>query len=173
MQRSRLPYATAMNVIGYQAIWFGSILGRDALLPVLLALVLLHVYFCTQRAREVTVLVVCTALGFLCDSLWTLAGVFVFDPSPAFLPAPLWLAMIWLGFAATLRHGLRFAIERPGLGIALAAIGAPVSYIAAGTMGAVTLPLGTATTAGIIAGSWMVLMSLFIELVRRVDPKPE
>ena len=169
MPRSHLPYATLFNIIGYQAIWFGSILIGNAFVPVALLLVFVHFMACTERRREAIVLLVCTVLGFTCDILWTLAGVYIFEPTPQFMPAPMWLFAIWLGFAATLRHGLRFAMERPALGIALAAFGAPLSYLAAARLGAVTLPLDTVVSAGIFSATWIVLMGVFIVLVRRVD----
>ena len=166
-------YPTVMNLVGYQAIWFGSILAGNGFLFLACVLVLLHFLSCTDRRREAIILISCTAVGFLCDGLWAIAGLYVFEPTPAILPAPLWLAMIWLGFAATLRHGLSFAIAKPALGVALAAVGAPLSYLAAGRLGAVSFPLGSALSAVIISGTWIVLMSLFILLVHYVDRTSE
>lgn len=167
--RSHLPFPKLMNIVGYQAIWFGSILVGNSFVPVAVLLVLLHCLACVEPRREMTVLLTCTALGFMCDSLLAVAGVYYFEPTPAMLPAPLWLAVIWLGFAATLRHGLSFAIAKPVLGVSLAFVGAPLSYLAAARLGAVEFPLGPLVTAAIVAGIWVVLMSLFIAIVRFVD----
>lgn len=167
--RSNLPYPKLMNIIGYQAIWFGLILGGNAFVPVAVLLVLVHSLSCTEPRREAIVLLTCTVIGFACDSLLTIVGVYHFEPMPTILPAPLWLVVIWLGFSATLRHGLSFAIEKPALGLALAAVGAPFSYLAAARLGAVNFPLGSLVTASILVGTWLVLMGLFIVIVRSVD----
>ena len=56
---------------------------------------------------------------------------------------PLWLALLWLGFALTLAHGLRWLLRLPRWQQALlGGVGGASSYVTGAVMGAVQLPWG-------------------------------
>jgi hypothetical protein len=111
-------------------------------------------------------MVVCASLGLLADIILTYMGVYEFTPSPVGIPVPIWLGVLWLGFAGTFRVGLAFFIKRPPLAVAAAAIGAPFSYLAAGQLGAVSFPYGVVKTGLVLACVWIVLMSVFVRIVQ-------
>ena len=77
--------------------------------------------------------------------------------SPACAGFPLWLALLWLGFALTLAHGLRWLVVLPRWQQALiGGLGGASSYLAGAAMGAVHLPWGLWISGGVLAVIWVV-----------------
>jgi len=116
----------------------------------------------------------CASMGLVMDATLAIVGIFEFTATPSFLPVPLWLILIWVGFAGTLRHGLRFFMERPMLALSAAAIGAPLIYHSASRLGAVSFPLGPLITGAVVSVAWLFLMIMFLLLSRllSVEAKP-
>lgn len=179
-------YNTLLNIVWYQVLWLVAVLGRDSSTPLLLLLLLLHIYWCRRYWRaELGFVLACSAVGIAADSVLTLCQVFIFFPSSSLLPfspvlaqglwplpIPFWLVAIWLSFSATLRHSLRFLLSRPRLAILLAALLAPPSYVAGAYLGAVQLGFGVWPTLLLLGGVWAVLMAIFIAIHRRLAAAP-
>ena len=161
-----LSYSKIHNALLYQAIWFTAVQGTQQYEWVLVLLLLLHVFWSGQGQKEVTVMVVGAALGVSMDALFTSAGAYVFSSSPSWIPIPFWLLAIWMGFCATLRHSLHVLVNKPMLITILAAVGAPMSYLAAQRFGAVEFPLGNVYTAVMIGVGWTLIMPLLVLLAR-------
>lgn len=162
-------YSPFANVVFYQLVWFGTVLGGQQYIVALCLLLVLHVYLSAGRREELIVMAVCASIGLLIDVLLAYLGVYEFTSEPVGLPVPFWLVVLWLGFAGTLRLALAFFIKRLPWAIAAAAIGGPLSYLAAGRLGAVSFPFGMVYTALILAVVWIVLMSVFVLIVRVVQ----
>ena len=145
------------NFAWYQALWFTAVAGGPPLTAALLLLLVVHLLWVDCWRSEVVLMLGCALPGCVVDSLLTHFGVFVFDPLPAAAPIPLWLVTIWLGFAGTLRHSLRWLSARPRLMAALAGIGAPLTYLAAARLGAVSFPLGALGTGLLVGAVWLAL----------------
>lgn len=165
-------YRPWMNAVLYQSVWFAAVLGRDVWIIVPGLLIVLHILWSENRRTELLVMLACAVIGSLTDIALTLSGVFVFAPEPTILPIPVWLVCLWLGFATTLRHALAWFVARPPWAITAAAIGAPLSYLAAARFGAVELPLGLLRTGVLIGAAWIVLMGLFIVTTRKLSQPP-
>ena len=165
----RKKYTVFANIIFYQLVWFGTVLGGQNLLLPLCGLVALHVYLSRGRREELLVMGSCASLGLLADVLLTQFGVYQFNPAPSVLPVPIWLVVLWLAFVGTFRLALNYFMKRPLLAVIAAVTGAPVSYLAAARLGAVSLPYGSLHTAVIIAVVWLFLMTAFVLIVRAVD----
>ncbi len=171
MARSTHDYPAWLNLLGYQLLWFLAIFTGDKSLIIIVFFLFLHVYLSAEKVDEAAMVLFCTVVGLVIDSILTLSGIFVFDPAPDLLAIPLWLVGIWLAFSATLRLGLRFFLDRPPLALACAAIGAPLAYLSAGRLGAVEFPLGYLITGLIIAAIWVPLMVLLIVSSRWLDSR--
>ncbi|MFK7853697.1 MAG: DUF2878 domain-containing protein [Granulosicoccus sp.] len=163
----RKHYSVFANVVFYQLIWFGAVLGGQQYVVGLFALVLLHLYLSSGRREEMIVMGSCASIGIMTDSLLTYFGLFEFSHSPVVIP--LWLVVLWLGFAGTFRLALSYFMKRPPLAIAAAVVGAPLSYLAAARLGAVTYPYGYLTTAAVLAAVWFILMNIFLRIVSSVE----
>jgi len=77
---------------------------------------------------------------------------------------------IWIGFALTLNHSLRFLHDRPWLGLALGAVAGPFAYWIAGTSwGAVRFAEPVATPLVALALAWGVLTPALAWLAARFE----
>jgi len=162
-------YSPLANVVFYQLVWFATVLGGQQYIVIPCLLLVLHVYLSKGRREELLVMGICAVFGLLADILLTYGGLYVFTPPPHALPVPFWLVILWLGFAGTFRLALAFFMKRLPLAVVAAAIGAPLSYLAAGRLGAVSFPYGELRTALVLSGVWIVLISVFVFIVRKVD----
>lgn len=157
-----LRYGAFLNFLGYQLLWFLAVLGKEPVLPVLALLLLLHLALVRNRASEAALMAGAALLGSAFDLALTLAGFYRFDDTGATLP--LWLPLIWMGFAATLRHSMAFMVGRPRLMTAAATVFAPLTYLAAARFGAVSFPFGNVATALVIGLSWWAITPLLLRL---------
>ena len=151
-------YTKIHNVLMYQAIWFVAVLGTIDYQWLLALLLLLHVVWSGQWQREMRLMLLGAGLGGTIDAVFTGLGVYVFSSSVSWSPIPLWLIAIWMGFCGTLRHSLRPLVNKPFVITGLAAVGAPMSYLAAQRFGAVDFPLGGLRTAIMVGMAWVVVM---------------
>jgi hypothetical protein len=160
-------YGRFLNFAWYQLLWFLAVLGKTAALPLLALAILLHLGLVQRRAAELALMLGAALLGSGFDLALTIAGFYRFDEAGFALPA--WLPLVWMGFAGTLRYSLAFMVARPRLLTAAAAIFAPLTYLAAARLGAVSFPLGAAATAVVIGLSWWIITPLLlrIELLTR------
>lgn len=136
------------NFVGFQAVWFACVLGaaRDAgWIGVAAALV--FALACLERgrrARAFAALICVGALGCGVDSLERAAGWIEYaSPGlggawPSAL-APAWIVALWIAFGATFRLSMRWLDAYPVVRVLFALVGAPVSYLGAERMGAVTI----------------------------------
>lgn len=89
--------------------------------------------------------------GCLLDILLWRLGLFHFPSG-----FPLWLLLLWCGFALTLSHGLPWLRPLPRWQQGLfGMVGGASSYMAGAAMGAVNLPWGIWTSAVLLAVIWM------------------
>lgn len=164
-------YSRLLNFAWYQLLWFLAVIGKAAALPLLALLVLLHLFLVEKRVAELALMLGAALLGSCLDLALTFAGFYRFDDAAFVLPA--WLPLIWMGFAGTMRYSLAFMVARPRLLTAAAAIFAPLTYLAAARLGAVSFPLGGAATALVIGLSWWVITPLLLRIERLTrEPAP-
>ncbi len=164
------------NFVLFQACWFAGILGAAMGWPEagpLATAVWLALHFAGMdagRAAETWLLLAAATFGYAADSALVLLGILEF-PAAAQLggPSPLWMIGLWVGFAATLRHALRWLRGRYLLGAALGAIGGPLAYRAGEALGAVTIP-DPVVGLGAVAVEWLVAMPLLLAVASRSAP---
>lgn len=157
---------TWINLIGFQLAWWLAVLAGALAWPVLLFLIALHLLFHRQPLIEVQVIVVVALLGFSIDTLLMHAGIFIFTEG-ALLP-PLWLFVLWLCFAATLRQGLKWFSDKPLISAIAGAIGGSLSYIGGAKLGAVELGQPFWLAACMLMLTWSLLFPLAFVLVNKL-----
>ena len=146
-----------INFVWYQSLWLTAVAGGPKIIAALLLLLVAHLLGVECWRSELGLMLGCALPGCFVDSLLAHLGVFVFSPAPALMPIPLWLIAIWLGFAGTLRGSLSWLSGRPLLMAILAGIGAPLAYLGAARLGAVSFPLGMYRTSVIVGAVWIGL----------------
>ncbi|WP_438950805.1 DUF2878 domain-containing protein [Porticoccus sp.] len=144
-----------VNLAGFQLIWWSSVLLGNSAAPIVLVLLALHLAFHRQPLLETRVLIFCALLGFIIDALLTLGGVFVFDRGQPW--PPVWLVLLWLGFAATLRQCLRFFSGRYLLSAVTGSVAGALTYWAAINLGAADFGFAVVPSVVILAVVWLGL----------------
>lgn len=155
-----------VNVIGFQLIWWLSILVGDEAIFVVAIIISLHMVFHSQPLLELTVVLLTAILGFSVDLSLTLLGFFSFQNSG--LP-PLWLLFLWLGFGATLRQSLAIFSKNFALAGLIGSIGAGGTYIAAAKLGAVELSFSSTQSFLLLGAVWVFLFPLLLYLSKRLS----
>jgi hypothetical protein len=140
-----------INIIGFQVCWLGLVLKLPLAIPIALAYAVWHLLMIADASeRRLTALVVIA--GILLDGSLTVLGVFQFAPEPLWLP--IWLCVLWLIFATTLKHSLRWLWTRQRWLLPLGGLGAAASYLAGARLDAVELPYPLWVTTLILTLCW-------------------
>lgn len=164
----------AMNVLGFQAVWLGTVggaaVGRLWIGPVAaLVLVACHVAIAAQPRRELGAVVGIAALGTAWEVVPVALGLIEYRGGTAALGgAPYWIAALWLAFATTLNVSLRWLRARPVLAIALGAVVGPLCYQAGAALGALQL-VEPYLALGVQAAAWAVLLPVTVAVAARYD----
>ncbi len=152
-----------LNLLGFQLCWFACVVGGDVWAAGAVGLFLLWHLRITDR-QEWWLIAGLGFAGVALDTLWYQLGLMRF-PDTVTVLIPLWLMLLWLAFAATLRHSLGYLFQRPMLLGVVSLIAAPFSYFAGSKLGAIELSSLTLVVIGI---SWGVLMVISSLLYRRL-----
>jgi len=155
-----------LNFLAYQLAWFACVLGAAhdlAWAGVVFALAVTAVHLALRRDVSELRLVACAAaIGFLVDSALVRAHFVEFASASRDGWAPLWMVSLWMAFATTLNHSLRWLTSRPWVAALFGVMGGPLAYIAGAKLGALTL-VTPASALLVVGGLWacaMLLLSL-------------
>lgn len=157
-------YFKLINFIIFQILWFVLILGKNDYFFIGLILLGLHFYLVKAPLKDVKLVIAVTLLGTFVDSALTFLGVFIFDEQTKILLVPLWLVIVWAGFAITLNHSLSYFKQRYWLCAVAGAVGGPASYLAGQRLGAVILGPSTLESVLVLSGTWGLLFPLAVWL---------
>lgn len=156
-----------LNAVLFQLGWLLCVMGRGPLALAATALILLvHRRWICQNRREWWLILALGAYGFAQDYLLMQADVFHVDGSA--IPPP-WLVAVWLLFASTLNHSLRWLQPRPWLAALSGAIAAPLSYLAGARLGALDINLSLLP---VLSAAWAVLLPLAFHINQRLMRAP-
>lgn len=160
-----------VNFIGFQAVWFCSVLGASRgnhWLPPLATLAFVSIHFALSPARRADGLLVAVALplGVALATAWSALGLFQYRSQLLPPLAPAWIACLWICFSLTLNHSLAWMQKHLALAAALAAGASPLSYYGAQKLGAVAWlsPVGGFAAVSV---SWMLIVPLLLRLAMR------
>lgn len=128
-----------------------------------LGMLLIQLGWICNRGEWLAVLAA-AIVGWVMDSLWLKFGVLNI-PHPS-LGLPLWLAVLWLLFATTLRHSLAWTAKHWWLSSLLGAIGGPLSYLSGAKLAGLELPWTELNDLLLLSASWAVLMPALHRLIR-------
>ena len=159
-----------MNFVAYQLAWFAVILGAaHGLAWAGAACALLIAALHHARRREVLdlkLMGLAAAIGLLVDSTLALTGQVRFAAAWPPGVAPYWMLSLWIVFAITLNHSLRWLMTRPLAAALAGALGGPLAYLAGAKLGALSI-LSPSTTLPLIALLWAAAMAALSLVVLR------
>lgn len=175
-ERSR-RLRTWLNFVVFKLGWIVCVLGaaRGQTAPALAWAGLAYglAVFMARRPAGVALMVpACALLGLAADSLLVARGAIAFplDP-PAVLGMPLWIGAIWIVFATTFGGCLAWLAGRPWIAFLAGAVGSPLSFRAAASLGALEVAPGGVQLAT-VSVVWGLLLPLEFALARRLMGAP-
>ncbi|MCB1607225.1 MAG: DUF2878 domain-containing protein [Xanthomonadales bacterium] len=154
---------TLANLLLFQLTWVAAVggAGYGMWWP---GLVMLGVFMLWHRLAEadwrsdLTIAGVLSVIGFAADSALLQAGVLQYATAvPSVHVAPIWIVVLWAGFALTLNHSMKFLHGKPIWAALFGLLGGPLAYwVAANVWHAASF--GDARTSLIALGLvWAVL----------------
>ncbi|MBB6092397.1 hypothetical protein HNQ60_001243 [Povalibacter uvarum] len=163
---------TVWNFVAYQIVWFACVLSAArgaAWIGVLAAVIAICTHLVLVRGARVDLLLIGVAavVGFVTDSVLLLAGCISFAPAAA-LPGgqPLWMLALWMAFATTLGHSMRWVTQQIWAAALVGAVGGPLAYWGGAKLGALTvIPEWPALTG--IGVAWAVSLATLAVAARR------
>ena len=152
--------------------WFACVLGAAYQMPwvgpvVSLPMVVWHVARSSQRNAELRFVLCAIVIGLILDSVLASAGFIHFASGIVLMgfTTP-WMLSLWMGFAITLNHSLKWLVAKPLLAVLFGLLGGPVAYWSGTRLGAMTF--GTAWPSLIAIGiGWALAMGIFVLVARR------
>ncbi len=166
-----------VNFVLFQICWLANCAGAAAGWPhlgplVTAAWIALHLgALAEDRISEVWILLAAAAFGYAADSFLVLLGLLEFPPQTRLGgPSTLWMVALWVGFAATLRHALRWLAGRHLLGALLGAAGGPLAYRAGEALGAISIPDPLPGLAA-VSVQWALAMPMLLAFIALLDSR--
>lgn len=148
-----------INILIFNAAWFTLIFTQNTFLIPLLLLFIVQFYYSKNKVTESKILITIPLLGITIDSLLMHSGVFNFPNHENYF-IPLWLMLIWLGFATTVNKSLLFLAKKPFLQCLIGATLVPLNYLAGESLGAVNFSYSHVTTFIVLSLIWAPLLML-------------
>lgn len=152
--------------------WFACVLGAAHQMPwlgpaVSLPLIAWHIARSSQRDSELQLVLCALVIGLILDSALASASLIYFASGSILtgFTTP-WMLSLWLGFAITLNHSLKWLMAKPILAVLFGLIGGPLAYWSGAKLGAMTF--GTLWPGLIAIGiGWALAMGIFVLVARR------
>lgn len=156
-------------LILFKVVWLAIVTSALWSMPALGA-VAVAVHFAIEVAhygrRAVVAPVLATgAAGYLVDNLYVVSGLLSF-PQAGLLPAPVWMALLWMNFALVLEPGMDWLDRRPVLAAALGAVGGPLAYSTGVGFGLIQPEAPSWATFGVIGLVWAIAMPILVHFCR-------
>ena len=161
---------TVLNFAAFYTGWFACALGAASGFPlagpsIVAMLLAVHFFFLSSKPGREMVLIVSTGLiGTGIDSLLMSHGLYTFPSHPSSGVCPLWMTTLWMIFASTFDHALSWLRKRYLLAIVFGSIGGPLSYLAGGRLGALTLSDEATMSLVVLAIVWGAVMPTLLRL---------
>ncbi|RDV26107.1 DUF2878 domain-containing protein [Alteromonas aestuariivivens] len=158
-----------INFMWFQLIWVLALFTQYEYLWGIVVLLLAFFGVARRPLLDLSVAFCVAFTGVSIDIVLALTGVFEFAGHDGMLPVPLWLVTLWIAFALTLRHSMRYLRSRWFLSAGLAAISGPASYYAGLRIGAVDFGMTVPVTLALLALIWVWLLPAFFMMVSLLE----
>ena len=137
IQFKQIVTSKFFNIIVFNLLWIGLVLGRDSLIHLTLPSLLIYLA-CLLRIGDLKLhqILLPALIGITIDSSLTFFGIFIFTESS--LIVPFWLIVLWVNFSTTLNLSLSFIGKNKLVAFGLGATALPFNYTVGERLGAVT-----------------------------------
>lgn len=167
-----LNWRVLVNAALFQILWFAAIMGSAKLLiwPSILGCLLLVVWQLhpkRKHAGDIKLVGVAIVLGLIIDTLLLQLNLYEFTyPFPFEGISPLWIILMWIGFALTVNHSMKWLELHPLLPALMGGIFAPLSYLAGLRLGAVEYLAGPLLISICISITWAIAMTILFRVAK-------
>ena len=136
-QFKKIVTSKFLNIIVFNLLWIGLVLGRESLIHLTLPSLLIYLA-CLLRIGDLKIhqILLPAAIGITIDSSLTFFGIFIFPESSLIIP--FWLIVLWINFSTTLTLSLSFIGKNKLVAFGLGATALPFNYTVGERLGAVT-----------------------------------
>ena len=126
-----------LNIIVFNLLWVGLVLGRESLIHLTLPILLIYLA-CLLRIGDLKVhqILLPAIIGIMIDMSLTFFGIFIFPDSSLIIP--FWLIVLWINFSTTITLSLSFIGKSKLVAFGLGATALPFNYTVGERLGAVT-----------------------------------
>ena len=137
IQFKQIVTSKFLNIVVFNLLWVGLVLGRDSLIYLTLPSLLIYLA-CLLRIGDLKLhqILFPALIGITIDSSLTFFGIFIFTESIFIIP--LWLIVLWINFSTTLTLSLSFIGKNKLVAFGLGATALPFNYTVGERLGAVT-----------------------------------
>ena len=162
-----------INFIFFQLIWFVCIIGAatnetHAAVAFSLLIILFHLYLTKDKKNELKILLLASILGFLFDGFLLKNELVLYaNHGWSYSITPLWIIVLWMGFAITLNSSLSWLKKKIKLSALFGAVGGPLAYLAGEKLEAVTILTSGAIVA--LAIGWAIITPLLIIVTNKLS----
>lgn len=140
---------------------------------VTLTLFALHLIFSKDRVFEAWTIPIAAMLGYTVDTAVTLLGALDFPTGSGWrLPAPLWIAALWLAFSTTINTSLAWLRHRPLAAFAVGAASGPIAYAGGAFFEVVSFP-NSALSVTVLMVLWGAAIPVLISFAVRSSIPPD
>lgn len=170
MIKKLLSGPVLINAVVFQALWFACVIGgaKGILWPAMLLMLALLVWQMADARRhpsDVKLMLLAIILGLLVDSIWINFGLMEFsDKRPIAWLSPIWIVMMWAGFALTINHSMAWLAAHPLLPALMGIIGGPMAYYAGLKLGAVKYLIDPIIISALLAVVWASALTMLVRL---------
>lgn len=156
----------ALNALLFQLGWWLRVLGGNRMALLVLAVALpLHWRYLARERAEWLCIALSAGLGVALDGALQHVGILQFGAA-ASDGVPFWLVALWLLFATTLNHSLRWLQTRLCWAVVLAALAAPFSYWGGVRFGAARFAWPVPQALLLVALCWGLLLPLLSAMMK-------
>jgi len=136
-QFKKIVTSKFLNIIVFNLLWIGLVLGRESLIHLTLPSLLIYLA-CLLRIGDLKIhqILLPAAIGITIDSSLTFFGIFIFPDSSLIIP--FWLIVLWINFSTTINLSLSFIGKNKLIAFGLGATALPFNYTVGERLGAVT-----------------------------------
>lgn len=119
-----------VNAILFQLAWFSLVMDKILLGSLCVTAMMAHVIWQAKHTYRVLIFLCCVvSLGVISDTGLSMLSVYEFQNTTLDFPfIPIWLVLLWIGFALTLNLALNWLVSQLKFSLILFSVFGPLSY---------------------------------------------
>ncbi len=164
-----------VNAMLFNGVWIACVAGsaKQLIWPAALSCAILAAYQLhpsNRHSNDIKLVILSVILGLIVDTIWVQFGFMDFtEKRPFSNVAPAWIIILWVGFALTVNHSLKWLTIHPLLPAITGAIAAPLTYFAGIKIGAVEYTASITEVSIGLAVAWAIALTILVEVGKRED----